>query len=193
MVRRVVALLREISCLDILLPRRVREAECSNDSTLCWNLLEVQRTTNPSALSSVECQPQDLICRVGLGCPGLTLDAMASSERLCMRLLSGDLVYGGLRPCSLAKLRDDVAAVMGCSARERIFCSGDAVLDSIQDADKCIAVVRDKVMGCLPEFLKYASGKLRASLASSRTSPTLAGCRGGKRLRSSACVPRAPG
>ena len=79
-----------------------------------------------------------------------------ASKRLCVRLLSGATVYEGLRPHSLAELRDEVAATLGCKCDELSFCSGDAVLSCIEDADEQIAVVRDEVMGLLDEFSKYS-------------------------------------
>ena len=79
-----------------------------------------------------------------------------ASKRLCVRLLSGDVVYEGLRPHSLEELQDEVAATMGCECDELSFCCGDAVLSCIEDADEQITVVRDKVMGLLDEFLKYS-------------------------------------
>ena len=78
-----------------------------------------------------------------------------ASTNLCVRLLSGATVYEGLRPNSLAELRDEVAATMGCECDELFFCSKDAVLQSIEDADEQITAFRDKVMGLLPELLKY--------------------------------------
>ena len=75
-----------------------------------------------------------------------------------MRLLSGATVYEGPHPHSLAELRDKVAATMGCERKdELVFCSGDAVLDCIEDAGDEITAVRSQVMGLLPELLKYAS------------------------------------
>ena len=85
---------------------------------------------------------------------------MASSQRLCVRLLSGATVYEGLRPHSLAELRDEVAATLGCKCDELSFCSGYAVLSCLEDADEQITVVRDEVMGLLGEFLKSAHGNL---------------------------------
>ena len=79
--------------------------------------------------------------------------AMAST-RLCVRLLSGATVYKGLRHHSLAELRDEVAATLGCQCDELSFCSGDTVLSCIEDADEQITVVRDEVMGLLDEFVK---------------------------------------
>ena len=73
-----------------------------------------------------------------------------------MRLLSGAAVYEGPRPHSLMELRDEVAATMCCKCDELSFCSGDAVLSSIDDADEQITVVRDEVMGLLDEFSKYS-------------------------------------
>jgi hypothetical protein len=79
-----------------------------------------------------------------------------ASKRLCVRLLSGDVVYEGCSPSSLAQLREEVAAAMGCEWKdELVFCSGDAVLDCIEDAGEEITVVRDQVMGLLGEFLWY--------------------------------------
>ena len=80
-----------------------------------------------------------------------------ASTRLCARLLSGAAVYEGLRPHSLAELRDEVAATLGCECDELFFCNGDAaVLSCIEDADGQITVVRDKVMGLLDEFSRYS-------------------------------------
>ena len=73
-----------------------------------------------------------------------------------MRRLSGAAVYEGPRPHSLMELRDEVAATMCCKCDELSFCSGDAVLSSIDDADEQITVVRDEVMGLLDEFSKYS-------------------------------------
>ena len=79
-----------------------------------------------------------------------------ASRRLCVRLLSGAMVYEGPRPHSLAELRDEVAATMGCECDELSFCSGDAtVLGCIEDADEQITAVRDQVMGLLREFLRH--------------------------------------
>jgi len=87
--------------------------------------------------------------------------AMAS-RRLCVQLLSGATVYEGPCPHSLAELRDQVAATLGCKCDELSFCSGDAaVLSCIEDADEQITVVRDEVMGLLGEFLKHVSGEHR--------------------------------
>jgi len=92
-----------------------------------------------------------------------------ASRRLCVRLLSGATVYEGLRLHSLAKLRDEVAASMGCECDELSFCSGDAtVLGCIEDADEQITVVRDKVMGLLGEFLKHVHGELPEHLRPAR-------------------------
>ena len=90
------------------------------------------------------------------------------ASRLCVRLLSGATVYEGPRPHSLAELRDEVAATMGCKCDELSFCSGDAVLSSIEDVDEQITVVRDEVMGLLGEFLKRARGKLPEHLRPAR-------------------------
>ena len=81
---------------------------------------------------------------------------MASSQRLCVRLLSGAAVYEGPRPHSLVELRDEVAATLGCKCDELSFCSGDAVLSCLEDADEQITVVRDEAMGLLDEFSKYS-------------------------------------
>ena len=79
-----------------------------------------------------------------------------ASKRLCVRLLSGATVYEGPRPRSLAELRDEVAAALGCGERNELsFCSGDAVLACIEDADEQITIVRENVMGLLGEFMKY--------------------------------------
>ena len=77
-----------------------------------------------------------------------------ASTRICVRLLSGDVVYEGLRPHGLAELQDEVAATLGCECDELSFCSGDAVLSCLEDADEQITVVRDEVMGLLDEFVK---------------------------------------
>ena len=84
-----------------------------------------------------------------------------ASKRLCVRLLSGAPVYEGLRPHSLAELRDEVAATMGCERKdELVFCSGDAtVLGCIEDADEQITAVRDEVMGLLGEFLRHVDNR----------------------------------
>ena len=82
--------------------------------------------------------------------------AMAS-RRLCVRLLSGATVYEGPCPHSLAELRDKVVAAMGCQRKdELVFCSGDAVLDCIEDAGEEITAVRDQVVGLLKEFMWHA-------------------------------------
>ena len=79
-----------------------------------------------------------------------------ASARLCVRLLSGATVYEGPRPHSLAELRDEVAATIGCERKDELFfCSGDAVLDCIEDAGEEITAVRDQVMGLLKGFLWY--------------------------------------
>ena len=81
-----------------------------------------------------------------------------ASRRLCVRLLSGDVVYEGCAPGSLALLREDVAAAIGCEWKdELVFCSGDAVLDCIEDAGEEITAVRDQVVGLLKEFLWHAN------------------------------------
>jgi hypothetical protein len=69
---------------------------------------------------------------------------MASSQRLCVRLLSGATVYDGPRPHSLVELRDEVAVTMGCECDELSFCSKDAVLSCLEDADEQITVVRTR-------------------------------------------------
>ena len=75
-------------------------------------------------------------------------------RRLCVRLLSGSIVYEGLCPDSLLELRNEVAAIMGLDCKnELVFCSGDAIVADIKDADEQITVVRDRVMGLLSEFL----------------------------------------
>ena len=80
-----------------------------------------------------------------------------ASRRLCVRLLSGATVYEGPRPHSLAELRDKVAATMGCERKdELVFCSGDEVLDCIEDVGDEITAVRDQVVGLLKEFLWHA-------------------------------------
>ena len=80
-----------------------------------------------------------------------------ASRRLCVRLLSGATVYEGPCPHSLAELRDKVAAAMGCERKdELVFCSGDAVLDCIEDAGEEITAVRDQVVGFLKEFMWHA-------------------------------------
>jgi len=82
-------------------------------------------------------------------------EAMAS-KRICVRLLSGTIVYEGPRPQSLAELRDEVAATMGCMRDELAFCDGAAEVPSyIEDLDEYVTVVRDEVMGLLDEFLKH--------------------------------------
>ena len=74
-----------------------------------------------------------------------------------MRLLSGATVYEGPCPHSLEELRDKVAAAMGCERKdELVFCSGDAVLDCIEDAGEEITAVRDQVVGLLKEFMWHA-------------------------------------
>ena len=84
-----------------------------------------------------------------------------ASRRLCVRLLSGATVYEGPCPHSLAELRDQVAATLGCKCDELSFCSGDAaVLSCIEDANEQITVVRDRVMGLLGEFLKHVHEEL---------------------------------
>ena len=84
------------------------------------------------------------------------VSAMAS-RRLCVRLLSGATVYEGPCPHSLEELRDKVAAAMGCERKdELVFCSGDAVLDCIEDAGEEITAVRDQVVGFLKEFMWHA-------------------------------------
>jgi Domain of unknown function (DUF4116) len=83
-----------------------------------------------------------------------------ASKRLCVRLLSGDVVYEGCAPRSLTQLREEVAATMGCEWKdELVFCSGDAVLDCIEDVGDEITAVRDQVMGLLGEFLQHAYKK----------------------------------
>jgi len=91
-----------------------------------------------------------------------------ASTSLCVRLLSGATVYEGPRPHSLAELRDEVTATLGCQCDELSFCSGDAVLNCIEDADEQITVVRDEVMGLLGEFLKHMSGELPERLRPTR-------------------------
>jgi hypothetical protein len=81
-----------------------------------------------------------------------------TSKRLRVRLLSGDVVYDGCAPRSLTQLREEVAAAtMGCEWKdELVFCSGDTVLDCIEDVGDEITAVRDPVMGLLGEFLRHA-------------------------------------
>ena len=91
-----------------------------------------------------------------------SLLAMTSSRRLCVRLLSGVVVYDGPRPVSLAKLRDEVATTLDLKNKdELIFCSGDAVVNTILDAGEQITVMRDQVMGLLEEFLQHVNRSLR--------------------------------
>jgi len=85
--------------------------------------------------------------------------ACMASTHLCVRLLSGVIVYEGLRPHSLTQLRDAVAATMGCKGEELVFLCGDEVLDCIEAADEEITAVRDQVMGLLGEFLRHAPKK----------------------------------
>ena len=87
---------------------------------------------------------------------------MISSNRICVRLLSGLVVYDGLRPDNLAKLRDEVATTLDLKNKdELIFCSGDAVVRTIGDAGEQIIVMRDQVMGLLEEFLQHVNRSLR--------------------------------
>jgi len=88
------------------------------------------------------------------------MEAM-SLKRICVRLLSGDVVYEGCAPHSLWALREEVAATMGirCDQRnELVLCSRDAVLNCIEDAVEEITVVRDPVMNLLEEFLRHGCG-----------------------------------
>ena len=90
-------------------------------------------------------------------------------QPLCVRLLSGTMVYNGSRPHSLVELRDKVAATIGCECDELSFCSGDAALLScIEDANERITVVRDQVMGLLGEFLKHVHFELPEYLRPAR-------------------------
>lgn len=80
---------------------------------------------------------------------------MASSQRICVRLASGSVVYEGPRPNSLAELRSEVAASMGLECEnEIVFCGGSTIL-KIEDAGEEITAVRDQVMGLLDEFMQY--------------------------------------
>ena len=84
-----------------------------------------------------------------------------ASARLCVRLLSGGTVYEGPRPRSLAELRDEVAASIGCKSKDEVvFCSGDVVLDCIEDAGEAITAVHDPVFGLLKRFLWYDKQEL---------------------------------
>ena len=93
-------------------------------------------------------------------------EAMASN-RICVRMLSGTMVYEGPRPQSLAELRDEVAATMGCPRDELAFCDGAAEVPSyIEDLDEYVTVVRDEVMGLLAEPPRFAYNRReRAPLA----------------------------
>ena len=99
---------------------------------------------------------------------------MMASRRLCVRLLSGDVVYEGCvsQPPNnlrdLAQLRCEVAAAVGCSGEELVFCSGGSVLDRIEDAEEQITAVRDEVMGLLREFLGHVHGELPEHLWQAR-------------------------
>ena len=94
---------------------------------------------------------------------------MASKQMVCVRLLSGAIVYEGLRPQSLSELQNKVAATLGIHcADELVFCKGETVLDYINDTsdtDEQIIVVRDQVMGLLEEFMLHVlHSKLPAHL-----------------------------
>ena len=79
-----------------------------------------------------------------------------TSKWLCVRLLSGDVVYEGGAPRSLTQLRDEVAGTLFLECDELSFCSGDAVLICIEEAGEQITVVRDKVMGSLNKLSRYS-------------------------------------
>jgi hypothetical protein len=95
---------------------------------------------------------------------------MISSQRICVRLVSGSIVYDGPRHNSLEELRREVATTMGLENKnEIVFCSGDAVLRTIEEAEEQITAVRDQVMRLLDEFVLHLHGELPKHLWPART------------------------
>jgi hypothetical protein len=103
-----------------------------------------------------------------------------SKARLCVRLVSGRVVYDGPRPDSLPELLRAVAAELGgdTTVDDLTLCDGDAVLARIEDAGEELTVVRGDFKHLLDEFLRFC----KVSRAGTPLPPQLRAVREHKRL-----------